>query len=143
MCQWGANMNSRAGIRMSPCPTANSPNRGVANRRPQFGIVDAGLSSGLITIVVMTLYTVLQKNSHNFLQSADIKTLNILPPQKVNIYLAWKQKEQKFQKLSNCVRLAQRQFQKSTSMQALIPTDAPFKVSRVQELQRLRFIHYK
>ena len=28
-------MNSRAGHRMSPCPTPTWPNRGVANRRPQ------------------------------------------------------------------------------------------------------------
>ena len=35
MCQWGANRNSRAGYRMSPCQTPTNRNRGVANRRPQ------------------------------------------------------------------------------------------------------------
>ena len=51
MGQWGANRNTWAGYRMSSFRSPRTPKQRVVNRRPQ----NEGSSSGLVTIVVMTL----------------------------------------------------------------------------------------
>ena len=75
MCQYGTNRNPWAGYRMDPSPTAHvplTPNPGGSktlpfklqpNRRPH----DVGLSSGLITIVVMTLCVMIWRCFCHFL----------------------------------------------------------------------------
>ena len=57
MCQWGANRNPRAGYLLNePIPDRPRTTAGwVANRQPQIEH-HAESSSGLITIVVITLY---------------------------------------------------------------------------------------
>ena len=54
ICQRGANKNTWPGYRISSFQSPRTPNRGVVNLRPQIGH-HVGSSSGLFTIVVMTL----------------------------------------------------------------------------------------
>ena len=76
MCQWGTNRNHGRSIEWAHSRPPRNPNWGVANRRPHIWAHRVGSLSGLITIVVMTLYKIAALFAHTCYTDVHITYIN-------------------------------------------------------------------